>query len=150
MTIKMRIAASFAAALLLTAAALPAAAQNYPLEPGDYVEMNGFTLEDGGAFEYAKHLAGTWRKGQEFAKSKGWIKDYKILTNVNARDGEPDIYLVSVFSSQPDAAEDKRRQEAYRAMMKQTDAQMDTAAGDRAKFRKLKGSMLLRELVFVK
>lgn len=86
------------------------------------------------------------RKNQEFAKQRGWIKDYKVLVNVNPRKGEPDIYLVSTFASLPDAAGDLRRQEAYRAMMRQSDAQMEAASGDRAKYRKLAGSMLLREM----
>jgi hypothetical protein len=140
-------AASIAAPFLLTVAA-PAAAQNYPLVPGDYVEISGIIIEDGGSYEYAKHIAGLWRKGQEFAKSKGWITDYEVLANVNPREGEPDIYLITSFASLPNGVEDERRQDEYRKMMKQSDAQLATASGDRAKFRKLGSSMLLREMKF--
>jgi len=138
--------AAMAAAPVLLAVAAPAMAQNYPMEPGDYVEMSGLTIEDGGAYEYATYLAGMWKQNQEFAKRRGWIKDYKVMMNVNKRVGEPDIYLVTTFSSMPDAAEDMRRQSAYRDMMKQSDAQMEAASGDRAKYRKYVGSMLLREM----
>jgi hypothetical protein len=141
------LAASVAAPFLLFATS-PAAAQNYPFASGDYVEISGIIIEDGGGFEYAKHVAGLWRKGQDFAKSKGWITDYEVLANVNPREGEPDIYLVTSFASLPDGAEEERRQEAYRDMMKQSDAQMETASGNRAKYRKLGGSMLLREMKF--
>lgn len=137
------LAAPFAIAL-----SAPAAAQNYPFTPGDYEEVSMIDVSDGGGLEYANYLAGTWRKNQEFAKSKGWIKDYAVLSNFNSRPGEPDLYLVVTFSSLPDAVEDERRNVAYRAFMKQTDADMEQASGDRSKYRTVMGSFLLRQMKF--
>ena len=126
----------------------PAMAQNYPMTSGDYEEVGMIDVSDGGGYEYATFLATTWKKNQEFAKSKGWIKGYQVLANVHPRPGEPDLYLVTTFSSLPDAAEEEKRNEAYRDFMKQSDAQMDAASGDRTKFRTVMGSFMLRQLNF--
>jgi hypothetical protein len=129
-------------------AASSAAGQNYPFTSGDYEEVGMIDVSDGGGYEYATFLANTWRKNQEYAKSKGWITGYQVLANVHARPGEPDIYLVTSFTMLPDAAEEEKRAAAYREFMKQTDAQMDAASGDRAKYRTVMGSFLLRQLNF--
>ena len=126
----------------------PATAQNYPMTSGDYEEVAMIDISDGGGYEYANYLATQWKKNQEFAKSKGWIKNYQVLANVHPRPGEPDLYLVTTFNSMPDAAEDEKRNAAYREFMKQNDAQMDAASGDRAKFRTVMGSFMLRQLNF--
>jgi hypothetical protein len=67
-------------------------AEEWPLVGGDYWEVTGIDIHDGGGFKYAKWLATEWRKDLEFAKSKGWIKDYMIMANVHARSDEPDLY----------------------------------------------------------
>lgn len=136
------------AAPLAIALSTPAAAQNYPMTSGDYEEVGMIDVSDGGGLEYANYLATTWKKNQEFAKSKGWITGYQVLANVNPRPGEPDLYLVTSFSSMPDASEEEKRNTAYRDFMKQSDAQMEAASGDRAKYRTLLGSFLLRQLNF--
>lgn len=137
------LAAPFAIAL-----STPAAAQNSPFTPGDYEDVGMIDVSDGGGIEYANFLADTWRKNQEFAKSKGWITGYQVLANINPRPGEPDLYLVTSFSSLPDAAEEEKRAAAYREFMKASDAQMEAASGDRAKYRTVMGSFLLRQMKF--
>ena len=126
----------------------PAMAQNYPMTSGDYEEVAMIDVNDGGGYEYANYLATTWKKNQEFAKSKGWITGYQVLANVHPRPGEPDLYLVTSFTSMPDASEDEKRNAAYREFMKLSDAQMDAASGDRAKYRTLMGSFMLRQFKF--
>lgn len=140
--------AALVAAPFVMAISSPASAQNYPFTPGDYEEVGMIDVSDGGGYEYANFLATTWKKNQEYAMSKGWITGYQVLTNVHARPGEPDLYLVTSFTSLPDAAEDEKRNAAYREFMKQSDAQMDAASGDRAKYRTVMGSFLLRQLKF--
>jgi len=125
--------------------ASPAAAQQFPLVAGDYTSLSGIFVEDGGSFAYAKHLAGEWARNQEFAKSKGWLSDYKIFFNVDARDGEPNIYLMTTYREIPTGAEGEARDREWEAWSKKTNLQMETESGDRAKFRKLRGTMLLQE-----
>lgn len=144
LTKKMMIATAM---LVTTPMALPtvAAAQEFPLVAGDYSEVAGIFVKDGGAFKYATHLATKWVDVQEFAKSKGWISDYKILVNENPRDGEPTIYLMTTFAKMADAAEGERRNKAYDAYMKSSAQQQIAESGNRAEYRTVQSSMLLRE-----
>ena len=144
---KSMLAAMVAAPIALIISS-PAASQNSPFTSGDYEEVAMIDVMDGGGLEYANYLATTWRKNQEYAKSKGWITGYQVLSNVHDRPGEPDLYLVTSFTSMPDAVEDEKRAVAYREFMKQSDAQMAAASGDRAKYRTVMGSFLLRQMKF--
>jgi hypothetical protein len=119
-----------------------------PCGPGDYVEVSSVTIDDGHGLDYAQFLANDWRGRQEFAKKQGWIDSYEVLANVHKRNGEPDLILVIRYKSLPDAAEQLKRDDAMRAYSKQTDAQMEAASGDRAKYRHLVGSELWQELKF--
>lgn len=125
----------------------PAMAQDFPLVAGEYTEVSGIFVADGGEFKYAQHLADQWVTAQEFAKSQGWISDYKILVNINARDGEPHIYLMTTFAAMPDAAEQARRTAAYAAWDERSRSQEQLIAesGNRAEYRTIQSSMLLQE-----
>ena len=128
--------------------AVPAAAQEIPIVPGDYWEVTEVDVQDGQFGAYADYLASQWRRNQEFAKSKGWIKDYHVFGTVNARAGEPDLYLVAVYERQPTAKEQIEREKEQNAFMKLDTRQQDTAFGGRATMRKIGGSMLMQELHF--
>jgi len=140
--------AAILAGLSSCAIATGASAQNYPFTAGDYTEVSMIDVADGGGMQYATFLADQWRKSQEFAKSQGWITGYAVYSNYNSRPGEPDLYLSVTFASMPDGAEDERRNQAYRDYMKRTDTQLSAESGDRAKYRTVMGSFLLRELKF--
>lgn len=140
---------AIALASIALAWSLPAAAdEGWPLDDGDYVEVSGIEIDDGHALDYANHLAGMWRRGQEFAKTQGWITSYEVMVNVYPRKGEPDVYLLTRFARFADPAEERKRDDAYRAYMERTVAQMQSESGERAKYRTLGGSMLLREQRF--
>lgn len=139
-----------AMALGLLAPQSASAASEWPLDPNDFVEISTITVDDGHMLDYANHLAGDWRKSQDFAKSQGWITDYQIWTNEYARKDEPDIYLVVWFAKFATPEEEAKRDEAYKAYMKQTTAAMQAASGKRAEYRQLSGSMLMRRMVWAK
>ncbi len=140
---------------ILTAAAIaitlpmsaPAMAQDFPLVAGEYTEVAGIFVNDGAEFKYAQHLADQWMTVQEFAKSQGWISDYKIMVNINPRDGEPHIYLMTTFAALPDAAEQARRTAAYAAWdeRNRSQEQLIAESGNRAEYRTVQSSMLLQE-----
>ncbi|MFM9937350.1 MAG: hypothetical protein ACKVOL_14270 [Novosphingobium sp.] len=134
-----------AAALVLTCA-LPAAAlaQQYPVVPGDYVSVSSISVDDGHDLDYVNHLAGMWRKGQDFAVKQGWITSYEILSNEYKRAGEPDYYLITRFAKFTDPAEEDKREAAYTAYMATTNTQLQAASADRAKYRHQMGTMLMR------
>lgn len=138
---------SISAALLATAAiSTPSNAQEWPLTAGDFWEVSAIDIKDGGEFAYAQHIATKWKESQEFAKSKGWIKDYKILYNYYARNDEPDIYLVSVINKIPTGPESDARGKEFETWSKSTAKQLSEQSGDRVQYRTLMGSMLLEEM----
>ena len=130
--------------------AVPAAAQEFPLKGGNYWNVAEVTIDDGHFGDYADHLAGAYRKTEDFAKSKGWIKQYYILSNVNKRAGEPDLYLVTITDHLTNNAEDEARNKEMNAYLASSERQQDSQSGARAKFRHLGGTMLLQELDYKK
>ena len=138
---------SILAALGAVALIVPstASSQELPLKSGDFWDVGSVTIDDGHFGDYADFLAGQFRKNMEFQKSKGWIKGYHILANVNARDGEPDLYLVTIFDHVTTPAEDIAREKEINAFMAQSTRQAMAGSGQRATERHLKGDMLLQE-----
>lgn len=148
---KLMLKAAVLAATLSFACATPAFADDpWPNEEGDYVQVGMISVEDGHDLEYMTHMAGQWRKGQDFAVAQGWITSYEILVNLNKRPGEPDYYLITRFPRFADKAEAKKRDEAYDAHMKQTVADAQAGSAARAKYRTVMGSQMLRALVWKK
>lgn len=136
------------AAAMVTA--VPAVAQDYPLKGANYWNVAEITIDDGHFGDYADFLAGARRTELDFSKSKGWMKDSYILSNVNKRAGEPDLYLVTITDHLATPAEDQAREKELNAFLNSNTRQQDAQSGARAKFRHLGGSMLLQELVFKK
>lgn len=136
------------AAISLAAIPLAAHADQYPFVEGDFVQVDGIAIDDGHDLDYAKHLTGIYRKTEEFAMKQGWITGFEILENVNKRQGEPDLYLVTRFARFADPAETEKREAAFQAAMQTTIAQEQAESAGRAKYRHQVGSMLLRQLKF--
>lgn len=128
--------------------ASPAAAQDSPLKSGNFWNVAEITIDDGHFIDYADHLAGLYRKSQDFAKSKGWIKESIILANINKRAGEPDLYLVTISDRVTTPAEDEAREKEMNAYLATDARKQDAQSGARAKYRKLGGNMLLQELLY--
>jgi hypothetical protein len=137
-------------AVCITTAVLTtrARADEYPVVLGDYWEVTGVKLKDGGGLIYANHLAGEWRANQEFAKSKGWIKGYLLFQNSYPRAGEPDLYLVTIRSYVESGTETEQRNAEFMEWKKKTVAQMEKETGDRAEYREIVDNFLLQELKF--
>ena len=123
-------------------------AEEWPLMGGDYWEVTGIDIHDGGGYKYAKWLATEWRKDLEFAKSKGWIKEYMIIANVHPRSGEPDLYLVRVRDSIVSAAEGEKRQKEYMDWQEKSIEKMQSESGNRAEYRTVMSDSLLQVLKF--
>lgn len=142
---KMMLAALGAATI---AYAIPAAAQDLPLVGGDYWDVTSVKIDDGHFGDYADFLAGQFRKENEFAKSKGWIKAYYIFGNNNVRKDEPDLYLVTVSDRLPTPAEQISRNKELNAYMATDDRKSLAGSGQRATYRHITGDMLLQQLVW--
>ena len=145
---RMMMLAALSASMMMLS--VPAAAQDIPLVGGNFWNVTEVTIDDGHFSTYADYLAGQYRKQEEFAKSKGWIKDYYILSNNNKRAGEPDLYLITVFDHVTTPTEDVAREKEANAFLAQTTRQGMASSAHRATFRHLKGNMLLQEMVWTK
>jgi hypothetical protein len=128
--------------------AIPAAAQDLPLVGGDYWDVTSVKIDDGHFGDYADFLAGQFRKENEFAKSKGWIKAYYIFSNNNNRADEPDLYLVTVSDHVATPAEQIARNKELNAAMATSDRKQIAGSGQRATYRHITADMLLQQLVF--
>lgn len=124
----------------------PAFAQASSYTPGSFWDVTGIKFKEGGGEKYLDWLDTTWKKQQEFAKSKGWIEDYMVVANAYPRDGEPDLWLMIKYKAVPDAAEQMRRNAAFEAFAKQDPHQADVASGERGAIRTVKEQMMLQEL----
>lgn len=125
-----------------------ALADDWPLVAGDYWEVTGIDLKDGGGWKYANWLATEWRKNLEFAKSKGWIKDYMILLNVHNRSDESDLYLIRVMESIPSGAEGEKRLQEYQDWAETSIESMVGESGNRAEYRTVMSTSLLQSMSF--
>ena len=135
-----------AAALAIFTTSAPAVAQDSSYKLGPLWTAARIDVEDGQYENYMDWLGKTWASNQAFAKSQGWILDYYILDNINPRDGEPDIVLLTRFGDFPSVAEIERRNKIINERMKQDDHSADAASGARGKMRRLMGSVMYREL----
>jgi hypothetical protein len=136
-------ATAVSAALVFAA---PAIAQESSYTPGNYWTISMIDVLPGQDENYADYLAAQYKRSQDHAKSKGWIESYHILANVNARDGEPDLYLITTFKEMASRAEELRRDKEYEAFMQRDARRLSAESGARVAMRTQKGSMLLREL----
>ncbi len=140
---KFGLAALGAVAMVISVPAF-AQADPWPFEGGDYVEVTGIDISDGSELKYAKWLAGEWRTNEDYYVSQGWNTSYEILTNVHARKGEPDLYIVRYFPKFIDNAEGERRRQVMAARYKRTEEKLMEESAGRATYREVSGSMLLR------
>ncbi len=125
-----------------------AVAEEWPLVQGDYWEVTGIDIKDGGSWKYANWLATEWRKNLDYAVSQGWLKGYKIVSNVYGRSDEPDLYLIRIREDIPSGAEGERRMKAYEEWSKKTAEQMVGESGNRAEYREVMSSSLLQEMTW--
>ena len=84
----------------------------------------------------------------EFAKSKGWIKDYMVLSNVHERKGEASLYLITVTESIVSGPEGEKRTQEWVEWRKMSMEQMQQESGNRAEYREVMSESLLQVLHF--
>jgi len=145
-----RLALGMVGALLLAVSLSATAQDENPWKAGNYWNVTGIHVKDGGGLKYAQYLATEWVKSQEYSKSQGWISDFMVLSNTHPREGEPDLYLVTIAASLPSSDEADKRGRMSREFNKTTLAQMQAQSAGRAEVREVAGTMQLRHLVLRK
>ena len=127
----------------------PAVAQDeYPLTGAEWVEVTGISLKDGGGLKYATWLSTEWRKRMDYAVQQGWIESYEIWSNAHARDGEPDMWLITRFEDFASNAEWEAQNRQMRQYMQRNIQQLQAESGNRAEYRTVMGDVLIKRLVW--
>lgn len=115
---------------------------------GDYWEVSSIIIVGGQWLNYVKHLSTKWRDLQDFTNSKGQINGYKIIINQYPRDGEPDMYLITMFEAMATKTQEDERYKVYMERSKSTIVKMEENSGELVVIRHLSGNSLLREVTF--
>jgi len=145
-----RLALAMVGALAL-AVSLPATAQDEnPWKAGNYWNVSGIHVKDGGGLKYAQYLATEWVRTQEYAKAQGWISDFMVLSNTHPREGEPNLYLITISPSLASSDEADKRGRMMREFNKTTIAQMNAQSAGRTEIREVGSQMQLRQLMLRK
>ena len=145
-----RSALAMVGALMLFVSLSATAQDENPWKAGNYWNVTGIHVKDGGGLKYAQYLATEWVRNQEYAKSQGWISDFMVLSNAYPREGEPNLYLITIASSQPSSDEADKRGRMSREFNKTTIAQMQAQSAGRAEIREVGSQVQLRQLVLRK
>lgn len=140
---KMLMAAVFTAGLAMSA---PAIAQESAYTPGTYMVVQGIYVEDGQFESYMDFIADRYRRNQEFARQRGWISSYRVFSNVNRRNDEPHLYLITEMPRLATPQEEVQRERAMNEAMRETTRQATEASGQRVQMRRLGSNILLQEL----
>ncbi|MFT7286066.1 MAG: hypothetical protein ACI87W_000170 [Halieaceae bacterium] len=136
-------------ALLLTLPLLAVAQDDYNYYEGSYWSVTSVDTKAGMFDAYIDDLDGLWRKQMDLMKASGKIKGYTMFSNVNARQGEPDLWLFVEWTS-AGAALDTPRSEWDTMTTKRLGSieesrERNIARGD---LRTIMSNTLLRELSF--
>jgi len=145
-----RSALAMVGALMLFVSLSATAQDENPWKAGNYWNVTGIHVKDGGGLKYAQYLATEWVRNQEYAKSQGWISDFMVLSNTHPREGEPNLYLITISASLPSSDEADKRGRMSREFNKTTIAQMQAQSAGRAEIREVGSQVQLRQLVLRK
>jgi len=126
--------------------AASAAARETAYTPGTYWSVQGIYLEDGQFENYMDYIADRYRTSQDFARRSGWITGYTILSNVNRREDEPHLYLITQFPRLATPQEEVDRERRSNEHMRETTRQATEGSGRRVTMRRLGSNLLLQEL----
>ena len=117
-------------------------------EQGHVVQVTEVHIKDGMFNAYINDLNNVWRKFIEAQIEDGDIVDYGMYSNVNPREGEPDLYLTVTYKNW--AAFD-RGVEYFEELGKEvlgSAEEMREANIDRGELRTIGSTYTLREITF--
>ena len=121
-------------------------AQESSYKPGTVWNVSRIKVLDGQFENYMDHLAGQWKKVQEFGKAEGIVVDYHVLATNNARDGEPNLVLVIEYKDYAKTSEIEAFTKKVNAMLATSDRKADKEYGERTKMREPMCSVEYQEL----
>jgi len=116
---------------------------------GTYWTVTGVATEPGHFDDYITDLKNGWRKALDSQKKDGKIVSYQMFANVNAREGEPNLWLLVEWKSgaamldTPKSYWDEQGKKLWGSLKKG-----EEASKKRGKIRTIMGDTLMRELTF--
>jgi hypothetical protein len=145
-----RVFALISVFLLGAFAATAASAQDHTRgwEQGHVVQVTEVHTKDGMFNAYINDLNNVWRKFMEAQKAEGAVISYGMYSNVNAREGEPDLILTVTYANW--AAFDRGVEyfEELGSRVLGSPEEMREASVDRGELRTIGSTYTLRELTF--
>jgi hypothetical protein len=117
-------------------------------EQGYVVQVTEVHTKDGMFNAYINDLSNVWRKFMEAQKEEGHVISYGMYSNVNPREGEPDLFLTVTFKNW--AAFDRGVEyfEKLGTQILGSTDEMREANIDRGELRTIGSTYNLRELKF--
>jgi hypothetical protein len=137
---------AFVAAALSAGLAAPAAAAESRYEFGNVWYVSRIDVLDGQFENYMNWLADEWVKFRKMNAQYGNEIGYYVLSNTQPREGEPDLYLVTINKDFQTIAEGVATEKKINEAMAKDRKQFDKEFGERGPMRKTMGSMELLEL----
>jgi hypothetical protein len=138
---------AIATAALLAVSVAATAEDARPYDNGPVWDVSGVLTKPGHFDDYLKYVATTWRAQQEELKKAGLVLDYKVLTTQDARENEPDIWLMVEYKNMAALDTPLDQQDAIMKKVFGSLAAGNKGMADRDTIRILKGDMLARELI---
>ena len=117
-------------------------------EQGHIVQVTEVHTKDGMFNAYINDLSNVWRKFLDAQKEDGDVIRYAMFSNVNQREGEPDLFLTITFKNW--AAFDRGVEyfENLGAQVLGSTEEMREANIDRGELRTIGSTYVLREITF--
>ncbi len=134
------------AAALAVGLAAPAVAAESRYEFGNVWYVSDIDVLDGQFENYMTWLADEWVKFRKLNAEYGNEVGYYVLANTQARDGEPDLYLVTINKDFQTIAEGLATEKKINEAVAKDRRQFEKEGAERAPMRKTMGSIELIEL----
>ncbi len=141
-----KLTGAFVAAALLVGLAAPAAAEESRYESGNVWYVSDIDVLDGQFENYMTWLADEWVKFRKLNALHGNEVGYYVLANTQARNGEPDLYLVTINKDFQTIAQGLATEKKINEAMAKDRKQFEKEGAERAPMRKVMGSIELIEL----
>jgi len=149
---KMKLTAALAVLVCASTFSVSASAQDNTRnwDNGNVIATSAVHLEPGALNAYVNDLNGLWRIFLDQQIEDGNVVSYRILLNSFARDGEPDLILIT---EHPNWAAFDLSNEYFENLTKKLQGSLDKARDaniDRGKLRRLGGDSVYQEIKFKK
>ena len=141
-----RFTGALAAAALLVAFTAPAVAAESRYEPTAVWYVSDIDIVDGQFENYMTWLADEWVKFRKLNALHGNEVGYHVLVNNNARNGEPDLFLVTINKDFQKIAEGLATEKKINEAMAKDRTQFEKESAARAPMRTVMGSIELVEV----